>query len=68
MPLAVEKIDISKLLGRCYNTMKPNKYNKSLESEFNTTTTTTTTVTTNNNNEHDLLNEGRSKIKRCGGD
>jgi hypothetical protein len=44
--------------------MKPNKYNKSLESEFNTTTTTATT----NNNEHDLLNEGRSKIKRCGGD
>lgn len=38
--------------------MKPNKYNKSLKSEFNTTT----------NNEHDLLNEGRSKIKRCGGD
>lgn len=62
MPLAVEKIDISKLLGRYYNTMKPNKYNKSLESEFNTTTTATT------NNEHDLLNEGRSKIKRCGGD
>ena len=61
MPLAVEKIDISKLLGRCYNTMKPNKYNKSLESEFNTTTTTATT-----NNEHDLLNEGRSKIKLWG--
>jgi hypothetical protein len=45
--------------------MKPNKYNKSLESEFNTTTTTTTA---NTNNEHDLLNEGRSKIMRCGGD
>ena len=46
MPLAVEKIDISKLLGRCYipTRMKPNKYNKSLESEFNTTTTTTTTT------------------------
>jgi hypothetical protein len=64
MPLAVEKIDISKSLGRCYNTMKPNKYNKSLESEFHTTTTTTATT----NNEHDLLNEGRSEIKRCGGD
>ena len=61
MPLAVEKIDISKSFGRCYNTVKPNKYKKSLESEFNTTTTTTTTT----NIEH-LLNEGRSKIKRWG--
>ena len=43
--------------------MKPNKYNKSLESEFHTTTSTTTTTT---NNEHDLLNEGRSEIKRWG--
>ena len=42
--------------------MKPNKYNKSLESEFNTTTTTTA----NTNNEHDLLNEGRSKISAVG--
>lgn len=40
--------------------MNPNKYNKSLKSELNTTTTTTT------NNEHDLLNEGRSKIKLWG--
>ena len=38
------------------HTVKPNKYNNSLESEFNTTT----------NNEHDLLNEGRSEIKRWG--
>ena len=44
--------------------MKPNKYKKSLESEFNTTTTTTTNTTTTNI-EH-LLNEGRSKIKRWG--
>lgn len=50
------------------HTVNPNKYNKSLKSELNTTTTTTATTTTatTTNNEHDLLNEGRSKIKRWG--
>lgn len=64
MPLAVEKIDI--IIGKVLHTrhtVNPNKYNKSLKSELNTTTTTTATTT---NNEHDLLNEGRSKIKLWG--
>ena len=58
MPLAVEKIDISKFVGKVIlmrQTLK-SKYKKSLESEFITTT----------NNGHNLLNEAESEIKRWG--
>ena len=55
----MEGLYINLLVGRYYLLNKIlilNKCNNSLESKINTTT----------NNEHDLLNEGRSEIKRWG--